>query len=91
MEFSAFDYGGCELGFLGGEGLMANVAELNDELRPEYDETLLKNGIRGKYAEQYAAGANIIKLDPDVAAAFPNEEAVNEALRSLLKEKNKEA
>ena len=25
--------------------------DLNDELRPGYDETLLKNGIRGKYAK----------------------------------------
>ena len=58
---------------------------LNDELRPEYDETLLKNGTRGKYAKQYAAGTNIIRLEPDVAAAFPNEEAVNEALRFVLK------
>ena len=66
---------------------MDKITELNDELRPEYDETLLKNGIRGKYAERYAAGTNIIKLDPDVAAAFPNEEAVNEALRSLLNRK----
>ena len=64
---------------------MTNRTELNDELRPEYDETLLKNGIRGKYAEQYAAGTNIVRLDPDVAAAFPNEEAVNEALRFVLK------
>ena len=64
---------------------MDKRTELNDELRPEYDETLLKNGIRGKYAEQYAAGVNIIKLDPDVAAAFPNDEAVNEALRFILK------
>jgi hypothetical protein len=58
---------------------------LNDELHPEYDETLLKDGIRGKYAKQYAAGTNIVRLDPDVAAAFPNEEAVNEALRFVLK------
>ena len=65
---------------------MTNRTELNDELRPEYDETLLKNGIRGKYAEQYAAGTNIVRLEPDVAAAaFPNEEAVNEALRFVLK------
>ena len=64
---------------------MDKRTEYNDELRPEYDETLLKNGIRGKYAQQYAAGTNIIKLDPDVAAAFPNEEAVNEALRFVLK------
>lgn len=64
---------------------MTNKTELNDELRPEYDETLLKNGTRGKYAEQYAAGTNIVRLEPDIAAAFPNEEAVNEALRFVLK------
>ena len=64
---------------------MDKKTNLDDELRPEYDETLLKNGIRGKYAEQYAAGTNIVRLDPDVADAFPNEEAVNEALRFVLK------
>ncbi len=68
---------------------MDKRTELNDELRPEYDETSLKNGIRGKYAERYAAGTNVIKLDPDVVEAFPNEKAVNEALKSLLKEKMK--
>lgn len=55
-----------------------------DDLRDEYDETLLKNGIRGKYVQRLTAGSNIVRLDPDVAAAFPNEEAVNEALRLLL-------
>lgn len=55
-----------------------------DDLRDEYDETLLKNGVRGKYVQRLAAGSNIVRLDPDVAAAFPNEEAVNEALRLLL-------
>ncbi len=69
---------------------LSDIASLNDELRPEYNETLLKNGIRGKYAEQYAAGTNLVRLDPDVAAAFPTEEAVNDALRSVLKERNKE-
>lgn len=64
---------------------MTDKTDLNDELRPEYDETLLKNGIRGKYAKQYAAGTNIVRLDPDIAAAFPSEEAVNEALRFVLK------
>lgn len=57
----------------------------NDELRNEYNETLLKDGIRGKYAEQYAAGTNLVLLDPDIAAAFPNQEAVNDALRFALK------
>lgn len=62
------------------KGKYTKIAEIttpNDELRPDYDETSLKNGIRGKYAEQYAAGTNIVQLAPDVAAAFPNEEAVN--------------
>ena len=64
---------------------MADKTDLNDELRSAYDETLLKNGIRGKYAKQYAAGTNIVRLEPDVADAFPTEEAVNEALRFVLK------
>ena len=66
---------------------MTDKNGLNDELRPEYDETLLKDGVRGKYAKQYAAGTNVVRLEPDVAAAFPTEKAVNEALRSVLKER----
>jgi hypothetical protein len=58
---------------------------LEDELRPEYDATLLKNGVRGKYVERYRQSTNVVRLAPDVAAAFPTEEAVNEALRLLLK------
>ena len=69
---------------------MTDIITVNDELRPEYDETSLKNGIRGKYAQQYAAGTNIVRLAPDVAAAFPTEEAVNQALRSVLKERSPE-
>ena len=62
--------------------------DLDDDLLPEYDEdtlrALLKNGIRGKYVDRYRQGTNLIKLDPDIAAAFPTEQAVNEALRKLL-------
>jgi hypothetical protein len=57
---------------------------LDDDLRDEYDEMVLKNGVRGKYVQRLAAGSNIVRLAPDVAAAFPTEEAVNEALRLLL-------
>ena len=64
---------------------MTDGTGLNDELRPEYDRTSLRNGVRGKYAGQYAAGTNIVRLEPDVAAVFPNEDAVNEALRFVLK------
>ncbi len=58
---------------------------LEDNLREEYDDTLLKNGVRGKYVQRLAAGSNIVRLAADVAIAFPTEEAVNEALRLLLK------
>jgi hypothetical protein len=59
-------------------------AQLDDELREEYDEKTLKNGVRGKYAQRLAQSSNVVRLAPDVAAAFPTEEAVNEALRLLL-------
>jgi len=57
-----------------------------DELRPEYDlRSLLKHGVRGKYAERYRAGTNLVLLAPDVAKAFANNtEAVNEALRLVI-------
>jgi hypothetical protein len=58
---------------------------LEDEWREEYAATLLKNGLRGTYGQRFAHGASIVWLAPDVAAAFPTEEAVNEALRQLLK------
>jgi hypothetical protein len=59
--------------------------EMDDDLRPEYDLTqLLKGGVRGKYAERYRAGTNLVLLAPDVAHAFPTEEAVNQALRLVL-------
>jgi hypothetical protein len=56
-----------------------------DELRDEYDFTpeQLRAGVRGKYAERYARGVNIVRLDPDVAAVFPDSASVNKALRSL--------
>lgn len=55
-----------------------------DDLRPEYDPSDLTGGIRGKYLERYRAGTNLALLAPDVRAAFPTDEAVNRALRSLL-------
>ena len=58
---------------------------LKDELRPEYDLSKLKRGPRGKYAEEYKKGTNLVLLAPDVAEAFPDEAAVNEALRLLMK------
>ncbi len=61
------------------------LTDLNDDLRPEYDETVLRNGVRGKYYERYQKGTNLVLLDPDVAKAFPDAETVNNALRLLMK------
>ena len=56
-----------------------------DDLRPEYTPSDLRQGGRGKYLKQYQSGTNLVLLAPDVAAAFPTEKAVNDALRSLIK------
>ncbi len=55
-----------------------------DDLRPEYDASVLKGGVRGKRLERFRAGTNFALLAPDVRAAFPTDESVNEALRSLI-------
>ena len=56
----------------------------SDELSPEYRRKDLGPGVRGKYLEGYQNGTNLVMLSPDVAKAFPTEEAVNDALRSLV-------
>jgi hypothetical protein len=54
------------------------------ELRPEYKREDLGQGVRGKYFDSYREGTNLVLLSPDVAAVFPTEKAVNDALRSLI-------
>jgi hypothetical protein len=49
----------------------------SDEIRPEYRREELGKGVRGKYLKAYKKGANLVLLRPEVAAAFPTEEAVN--------------
>jgi len=63
-------------------------SEEEDELRPEYGFSQMKGGVRGKYVERYREGTNLVLLDPDIASAFPDAKAVNDALRSLLQEKH---
>jgi hypothetical protein len=55
-----------------------------DELRPEYLREEFGKGVRGKYYATYRKGTNVVLLSPDVAKVFPTEEAVNDALRSLI-------
>lgn len=51
------------------------------ELRPEYDLSKRKAGVRGKYLARYRAGTNLVLLSADVAEYFPDEQSVNTALR----------
>jgi len=60
--------------------------ERKDELRPEYDmRSLLKGGVRGKYTARYRAGTNLVLLEPEVAKAFPNDKAVNNVFKLVIK------
>ena len=59
--------------------------EPDDDMRDEYDFSQMGEGVRGKYAERYKAGTNLVLLEPDVAEAFPSGEEVNEALRLLMR------
>jgi len=54
-------------------------------MRAEYD---FSKGVRGKYAKRFAEGTNLVRLDPELAAKFPNAAAVNKALREFLKSKS---
>ena len=54
-----------------------------DELRPEYDLSQLKGGVRGKYYREATAGTNLVLIDPELASVFPDTESVNRALRLL--------
>jgi len=57
-------------------------------MRAEYD---FSEGVRGKYAKRYARGTNIVRLDPDVAAFFPDSNSVNDALRTITELARKQA
>lgn len=57
----------------------------NYELRDEYDLTRMSIVAKGRYAPHRRAGKNIVLLAPDVAQAFPNDDAVNEALRLVMR------
>lgn len=54
-----------------------------DTLRKEYDLSMLKGGVRGKYYRRASAGTNLVSIEPDLANLFPDSESVNRALRLL--------
>jgi len=51
------------------------------DMLKEYD---FSNGIKGKYADSYAEGTNVVMIEPDIAAYFPDHKSVNESLRLLV-------
>lgn len=55
-----------------------------DELRPEYRREDFGKRVRGKYALRCREASNVVVISPDVQKAFPNAQAVNDALRGLL-------
>ena len=61
--------------------------DLDDDVAPEYDFSQMTIDVERTYRFRAQARANMIRLAPDVAEAFPTSEAVNEALRQILREK----
>ena len=59
---------------------------MREEMLPEYD---FSTGVRGKYAARFAEGTNLVLLAPDVAGEFPSADAVNRALRAVIKSRAK--
>lgn len=60
------------------------MSKAKDEMRAEYRREDLGKGVRGKYFARVSKGTNVVLLNEKVAKAFPNSEAVNEALLGLL-------
>lgn len=61
----------------------ASANKNNSDLRPEYDLSKLKGGVRGKYYRKAAAGTNLVLIEPELTEVFPDTESVNRALRLL--------
>jgi hypothetical protein len=61
----------------------ASAKKTNNDLRPEYDLSKLKGGVRGKYYLKATAGTNLVLIEPELTELFPDTESVNRALRLL--------
>ena len=59
----------------------ASAKKNSKALRPEYDLSQLKGGVRGKYYRQATAGTNLVLIEPELTTVFPDSESVNRALR----------
>ena len=61
----------------------ASNRKRTSDLRPEYDLRQLGTGVRGKYYARASSGSNLVLIEPDLAAFFPDAKSVNRALRLL--------
>lgn len=64
---------------------MKKAKSKDDDMRSEYRREDLGVGVRGKYYQSYIESHNLVLLKPEVAEAFPSEDAVNDALLSLIR------
>lgn len=62
---------------------ISQIGSLDDDLRPEYDLGSLL--LRGMCPGRSTADSSVVRLAPDVVEMFPNSQAVNEALRFLIR------
>jgi uncharacterized DUF497 family protein len=72
------------------ENSMKKKSSERDDLRPQYDLSKLKGGVRGKYFERASSESNVVLIEPDLAELFPDSDSVNRALR-LMAEAAKKA
>ena len=63
---------------------MSKKPKRTDDMREEYD---FSEGVRGKYSDRFREGSNVVVLEPDVAAEFDSDQAVNRALRAYIASK----
>jgi len=61
----------------------ASAKRNNDDLRPEYDLSKLKGGVRGNYYRQATGGTSLVLIEPELTDVFPDTKSVNRALRLL--------
>lgn len=59
-----------------------NKTDADTQMRAEYD---IRGGVRGKYYDRYQERTNVVVLEPDIAAVFPDSASVNQALRLLIR------
>ncbi len=62
----------------------ASAKKNNGDIRPEYDLSKLKGGVRGKYYRKATAGTNLVLIEPELTEVFPDTHSVNRALRLLV-------